>query len=67
MQYFIIVVADESELEPILGWVNRNCPRAGAAIQTVDGFSLHSSEIDWLVECSNDAVISIVIDGLMNN
>lgn len=66
MQYLIIVVADEGQLETIFSRIDRNCSRACTPVQTVDGFTLHPREVDWLVECPNDAIISIVTDEEMN-
>ena len=58
VKHFLVVIAQQSELEPILCGVNVNRPRSCRPIQTVHSSALDASEIDWVVQGANDTSVS---------
>ena len=58
LQDLVIVFADESELEAILGGVDGDSPWLSGAVEAVNNLALDSSEIHGLIKRLDDAVVS---------
>lgn len=58
LQNLVVVFADESQLETVLGWVDSDGPRFGRSVEAVNGCSLYSREIDGLFKGLDDAVVA---------
>jgi hypothetical protein len=59
MQDLIVVLPHQGELEPIFSRIDRNRSRFGVAIEAVDDFAFDASQVDWLLECFDDSIITI--------
>lgn len=59
LQYLVVVLPDESQLEAILCWVNGDGPGTSGAVKTVNGLTLDAGEVDRLLESLDDAVVTI--------
>jgi hypothetical protein len=59
VQDFLIVVADQSQLEAVLGWIDDDSARLGIAVKAVDGLALDPSQIDGLLQRLDDAVVTL--------
>ena len=57
-KHFLVVIMQQSELEPILCRVNVNRPRSCRPIQTVHSPALEACEVDWVVRGANDTSVS---------
>ncbi len=58
LQDLIVVLPDQSKLEPILGRINRDCPWFGGSVQAVNDLSLDSGKVDGLFEILDDTIIT---------
>lgn len=58
MEDLVVVLAHQSELESVLGGVDRYRARLGVAIQTVHDLAFDASEVDGLLERLDDSVIT---------
>lgn len=61
MQHFVVVFADQGELEPVLRGVDRDLAGACGAIETVQNLALHPSEVNGLIESSDNPIVTICI------
>lgn len=59
MQNLLVVVADKSKFEPILGRVDVQSARACASVEVVNLLALDAGEIDGLVQCLDDTIVTI--------
>lgn len=59
IQDFVIVVADERKLKPILCRVNGDGTRPSGAVQTVHNLALDTSQVDWVVKGANDPMVAV--------
>jgi hypothetical protein len=58
VQYLLIIVAEESEFEAILGRIKGDCFGASSAIKGVDGLALDASKVDWVIESADNGMIT---------
>lgn len=59
LEYLIVVLANERELESVLGWVDSNSARLGGSVETVHDLTLDASEVNGLVERLDDTIITV--------
>ena len=58
-KHLIIATLQEGELELVLGRINSHRPRACLAIQAVHSRTLHTRQVEWLLQCFYDADIAL--------
>lgn len=58
MQHFLVVVPDESKLEPVLRRVDGDGPWASRTIKAVYGLALDAGEVDGIVKGANHTVVT---------
>jgi hypothetical protein len=61
MQHLLVIVSHQREFEPVLCRIERDSLWARGAVEAMNCLSLDTSEIHWVVECADDAVISAEI------
>ena len=58
LEYFIVILSNEGELESILCWVDSDRSRLGTSVKTVDDVALDSGEVDGLFKGFDNTVIT---------
>lgn len=64
LKNLVIVFANKSKLESILGRIDGDCSRLGSSVQTVYHLTLDSRQVDWLLKGLDDTVITTHQHGL---
>lgn len=59
VQYLVIILAHEREFESVLCRVNRDRTRFGIAVEAVHDLALDASQVHWLLERFDDAVVTL--------
>ena len=59
LQYLVVVLPDESQLEAVLCGINGDGAGASRSVEAVDGLALDTGEVNWLFESFDDAVVAI--------
>ena len=59
MEDLVIIVADERELETVLGRIDGNRARASRTVKAVNGLALHTREVNRVVERAYDSMVPI--------
>jgi len=60
MKNFVIVVTSEGKFEAILCRVDRDGAGASASIEAVKRLALDTGEVNWLIQCTNDAIVPAI-------
>lgn len=58
VQHFVVVVADERELEAVLGRIDRDCLRLRRAIEAMDRLALDTRQVDRLIKSLYNAIVA---------
>lgn len=58
VQHLLMVVAKQSELEPIFCRIDRDGPRPSGTVEAVNSLALHTSEVHGVVQGADHAMIA---------
>lgn len=59
MQHLFIIIFQQGQLEAVFRRIKCDSARAGRTIKTVHGFTFDTREVDWIVESTDDTMITI--------
>ena len=59
MQYFVVVLSHQRQLESVLGRIDRDRSRLGISVEAMNDLSFDSCEVDWLIEGLDDSVVTV--------
>lgn len=66
VQHLLMIVAQKCKLETIFGRVNGNRTWSCGTVEAMYGLAFDASQVNWVVERTNDTVIAVSAQDISN-